>query len=55
MILYGYEMEIYFTKPTRNGPDENRGFSFCLKTATEGMTIQLIIKYKSLSKTYGST
>ena len=44
IILYDDKMEIYFTKPTRNGPDENRGFSFCLKTATEGMAIQLIIK-----------
>ena len=32
------------TKPTRNGPDENRGFSFCINTYTEGMAIQLIIK-----------
>ena len=32
------------TKTTRNGPDENPGFSFCLNTAAEGMAIQLIIK-----------
>ena len=44
IILYDDKMEIYFTKPTRNGPDENRGFSFCINTYTEGMAIQLIIK-----------
>ena len=44
IILYDDKMEIYFTKPTRNGPDENQSFSFCTNTYTEGMAIQLIIK-----------
>ena len=39
IILYDDKMEIYFTKPTRNSPDENRGFSFCLNTYTEGMAV----------------
>ena len=37
IILYDDKMEIYFTKPTRNGPDENRGFSFCLNTTQSSM------------------
>ncbi len=44
VIFYDDKIEIYFSKPTRNGPDENRGFSFCLDTAADGMAIQLIIK-----------
>ena len=32
IVLYNDKMEIYLNTPAKNGPDENRGFSFINKT-----------------------
>ena len=32
IVLYNDKMEIYLNTPAKNGPDENRGFSFYNKT-----------------------
>lgn len=32
IVLYNDKMEIYLNTPTKNGPDENRGFSFYKRT-----------------------
>ena len=44
IVLYNDKMEIYLNTPTKNGPDENRGFSFYNKT----MNLRYYSKYSRL-------
>ncbi len=42
ILLYDDKIEIHFNKPTRNSPDENRGFSVYIGTA-DNMEIEIYI------------
>ena len=42
VVLYDDKVEIYFNKPTRTSPDENRGFSFYAKSV-DRFSIEIII------------
>ena len=42
IVLYDDKIEIYFNKPTRTSPDENRGFSICTRSADQ-WRIEIII------------
>lgn len=42
IVLYDDKIEIYFNKPTRNSPDENRGFSVYIEKI-ENMDIEIVI------------
>ena len=42
IVLYDDKIEIYFNKPTRTSPDENRGFSVFTGTA-DSIEIEIII------------
>ena len=42
IVLYDDKIEIYFNKPTRNSPDENRGFSV-YKSKFDGIEIEIIL------------